>query len=358
MATVAATMISAVLSYGLQQNPIPGGWLDDRERDLEKAWSYRPPTNFQPVYILGVPQSGTTLLYEWLCQYPEIAYFSVGQLSVVDHYFVSEYLSETLGGLNLGVDAPDEGVHEFLAMCNHPLIQGKHGLVAAMDILSGPEAVSLGHHTELSSYIQQLNGRIREQQPAAFLNSYHVHKFQEAVQKSVFTWQRRGRPVNTFLGKIPAASLTPRLFSYLFPTTRFIHIARAPQQVLPAFIQAAQDIQEVPFIAKRPLSERVMASYYGLLTKSLHQEVFSPTATVFHLTYENLLQDPEPWLTRLVDFIGLTGTPDRLEQGCQHLKNLPVPPETLTMQRVEELIATYAPEASAHYQRTQEASRT
>jgi len=351
-------MISAVVSYGLEQNPIAGGWLDQLERSLEQEWGYQPPRDFQPIYILGVPQSGTTRIYEWLCQHsPDIAYFTQGQLSVVDHPFVSERCREAVGWA-LDLDTPDEGVHEFLAMCNHPLIQGKHGLVAAMDILSGAETVSLGHHKELSSYLQQLNGRIREQQPATFLNRYQVEKFKQAVQKAVFLWRRRDRPAGTFLGKIPAASLCPRLFSYLFPKTRFIHLARAPQQVLPAFMQSAQDIQEVPFISKRPISDNVMASYYGLLTQSLEQEVFNypPAEPILHLTCEALVADPKPWLAKILNFLGLPEQPKLIEQGVAYFDKVQPVSATPTPQRVEELLATYAPDAQSYYEATQRAS--
>lgn len=346
-------MISAVVSYGLEQNPITGGWLDQLERSLEQEWGYQSSMDFQPIYILGVPQSGTTRIYEWLCQHsPDIAYFTQGQLSVVDHPLVSERCREAVGWA-LDLDTPDEGVHEFLAMCNHPLIQGKHGLVAAMDILSGAE---IGHHKELSSYLQQLNGRIREQQPATFLNRYQVEKFKQAVQKAVFLWRRRDRPAGIFLGKIPAASLCPRLFSYLFPKTRFIHLARAPQQVLPAFMQSAQDIQEVPFISKRPMNDHVLASYYGLLTQSLEQEVFNyPLAEpILHLTCEALVADPKPWLSKILSFLGLPHNPALIEQGVAYFASTPLP--TSSPQRIEELLATFAPEAQSYYEATQQAA--
>ena len=368
---VSTIMVTAVTSYGLQKNPVAGGWLDAQEKQLEKEWSYREPHDFQPVYILGVPRSGTTILYQLLCQSPETAYFALGQLAVVDHYLLSDHWLDSLKRVvtpasrkidDMAYDllSPEEGVHEFLSMYNHPLFQGQHGLVAAMDMMTGQEEVALGFHKELSSFVQQLNGRIREGQPDNFLNSYQVAKFKEAVYKSVFAWRRRSRPVTTFMGKIPAASLSPRLFSYLFPNTKFIHIAREPQRVLPSFMKFAKDIQEIPLIPKKDLNDKVLASYYGLLTKSLAREVFEMD-NVFHLTYEQLVQDPQATLSRLVAFVGIKeGGEAVVQAGCARLENRNLPrtqADPQAQQRIEELIAIYALEAPDHYARTVTASK-
>ncbi|WP_218079739.1 sulfotransferase [Anthocerotibacter panamensis] len=367
---VSTTMVSAILSYSLERNPLSGPWLDGLEQQLEREMDYQPPTDFEAVFILGVPQSGATVIHQLLCQSPETAFFALGQLSVVDHFLLSDrwmeairwmVVSERQGLANDAVydlESPEEGVHAFLSMCNHPLIQGRYGLVAAMDILSGREEVALGQHRELSSYIQQLNYRLREGQPNTFLNSYQVRKFREQVEKSVFVWRKRNRPVTHFLGKIPAASLSPRLFSYLFPGAKFVHIARSPQQVLPAFLKSTKETQSIPFISQRPINDRVLASYYGLLTQSLNQEVFDLDGAnrAFHLTYEDLIRDPEPILKALVDFLGFKNRSTILDTGVNHVKALSRIPTTPTLQRIEELIATYAPNALEHYTRTQQQS--
>ncbi len=366
---VSTTMVSAVVSYGLQNNPLVGNWLNNQEKNLEQEYNYSPPSDFETVFILGVPRSGTTILYQLLCQNsPETAFFAIGQLSVVDHYLLADRWNDTLVKVvtpsNRKIDdvaydmwSPEEGVHEFLSMYNHPLFQGQHGLVAAMDMMTGDEAVALGHHRDISSFVHQLNGRLKEGDPEAFLNSFQVAKFREAVQKSVFVWRKRGRPVNTFIGKIPAASFSPRLFSYLFPKAKFIHIAREPQRVLPSFMKFMRDIQEIPFIPNKPLNDKILASYYGLLTKSLHEEVFEleKQYPVCHLTYEALVRDPRATLERLVNFVGIKEGGPVIEAGIARLEDRNRPKSQASeqnQQRIEELLATYAPEALEHYDQT------
>lgn len=347
-------LLTANLSYGLQNYPLSGEWLDELERNLARQWNYEPGAMTNTVFILGTPQAGSDVLYRLLAQHcPELAYFAQGQLSVVDHYLLSDLWSETVGMLsNPWYPAP--GIHEYLSMFNHPLVQGRYGLVATQDFLVGKEEVVLSRHRELSPFIQQLNNRLRntaEGTPATFLNSYHVAKFKEAIHKSIFAWQRRQRPVQTFLGAIPASSLVPGLFSYLFPGAKFIHIAREPHSGLGAFIGGGRELPELPIPARGNTSDKILASFYGLVCRALQREVMDAQleSLVLHLTYEQLRADSETTLTRITNFLGIPHTPILTQAAHKVVTQLPSVPERT--QRIEELLATYAPEAQNLWQR-------
>jgi Sulfotransferase family len=345
----ATALLSAGFTHGLQNYPLSGRWLDDREQQLETQWHYYPHCPTDPIFIVGTPQSGGDALYRLLVQHcPEMAYFAQGQLSVVDHYLLSDLWCDTLG---LWTDplAPAAGIHEFLTMFNHPLIQGRYGLEVTEAFLAGKEEVVLSRHQELSSFIQQLNSRLQDGSPATFLNSYHVAKFKEALAKSVFTWQRRKRPVQYFLGAIPSSALTPRLLQYLFPTVKLIHIARQPQTGLAAFVGGARELPEIPMGNRPNTSANVLASYYGMTARALQRELLTDTIPVLHLTYEALQENPGAVYQRLTEFLAIAPHPalsEALEQ------QFPVTKLPESNQRIEELIATYTPEAQDLWQTT------
>jgi len=347
----ATSLLYSNLTYSLQNNPLSGAWLDELETQLGKQWQYQAKM-LPAVFLLGTPQAGSSLLYRLLAQHcPETAYFAQGQLSVVDHYLLSDLWCDTLG-LLADPWSPAAGIHEYLSMFNHPLVQGRYGLEATQDFLVGKEEVVLSRHRELSPFIQQLNSRLREGTPETFLNSYHVAKFKEAVHKSVFAWKRRYRPVKTFLGAVPSSSLVPGLFPYLLPEVKFIHIAREPHACLGAFIEGGRELPEIPFAAQGEASEKILASFYGLTVRSLQKEFLTQTAvTVLHLTFEELVQNPDAVLARVTDFLAVPLRPGLTQAAQAAVAKVPTASERT--QRLEQLLATYAPEAQSLWEETQ-----
>jgi len=46
------------------------------EKYNEKRWFLLEHKILKPIFIIGVPRSGTTILYRTLCLHPDVAWFS------------------------------------------------------------------------------------------------------------------------------------------------------------------------------------------------------------------------------------------------------------------------------------------
>jgi len=112
-------------------------------------------------------------------------------------------------------------------------------------------------------------------------------------------------------GKEHWGQKTPRLVRHLplladhFPDARFIHLVRDPRAVVSSLIRSEVH-RSTPWYGAR---RWVMDVQAGLDFEALHPE------RIMRLSYEAMVEDPEPRIEAIMEFLGLELVPGQLEAG-------------------------------------------
>ena len=120
---------------------------------------------------------------------------------------------------------------------------------------------------------------------------------------------RAGREALRTVDKMPANFLYAGLIHAVFPRARFIHMQRHPLDVcLSVYRQSFAKVTAVGNDLQH------LAHYYGQYLRIMaHWRKLLPSSALLEVPYEALVQDPESWARRMVDFIGLPWDPRCLQ---------------------------------------------
>jgi len=160
----------------------------------------------KPIFIIGVPRSGTTLLYRFLTQHPEIGWFSKETLKkfLTDDYMNFVHLRRRIYGL-LSIPYPmDEFTARFFSTMNYPI-----------------EAGYLWNKT----FQKNWECKVAEKNLVT-LKQTIVETLDE---------QKKER----FLSKVPKNSIRVLAINKYFPDSKFIHIIRDGRSVVNSMLRRA-----------------------------------------------------------------------------------------------------------------------
>ncbi|AFY79482.1 MAG: sulfotransferase [Hydrococcus sp. C42_A2020_068] len=203
-----------------------------------------------PIFIVGCPRSGTTLLQQMLDAHPDIA------IAPETHFIRNFYLKrETYGDLTQDVN-----------YCR--LIE---------DIVALPVFLEMGLNAE---YFREAAWKI-ERSYAAIFN----------LILQQFAYTKNARIVGE---KTPNHLLYMSILEQFFPTARFIHIIRDPRAVINSW-------RKVPW-SNGSLHEDAEVWRRYMATARLSPPSQAPILT---LHYEQLVLNPEMSLRSVCDFLGL-----------------------------------------------------
>jgi len=199
----------------------------------------------EPVFIIGMPRSGTSLAEQILAAHPAVA--AAGEVIFWERAF--ERIAQ-------GGPAP-------------------HGTLA-------------------QEYLQ----RARERAGAALPT---------AVPRDTLTAPRTTALRTT--DKMPANFLYAGLIHSVFPRARIIHMQRHPLDTcLSIYFQSFFNVTGYANDLNR------LAHYYGQYLRIMaHWRNVLPSQAMLEVPYEELVRDPEAWIRRMVDFIGLPWDPQCLQ---------------------------------------------
>ena len=109
--------------------------------------------------------------------------------------------------------------------------------------------------------------------------------------------------------KMPANFIYAGLIHAVFPRARFIHMQRHPLDVCLSVYR--QSFAKVTAVGN---DLHHLAHYYEQYLRVMaHWRKVLPTSVLLEVPYEALVQDPETWARRMVDFIGLPWDPRCLQ---------------------------------------------
>ncbi len=269
----------------------------------------------KPIFIVGVPRSGTTILYRTLCLHPDLAWFSHEDLQfwipkekqkdLKNHYTKMKENNEK-------IPKTEATLFVFGLKLNHPL-PGTSKIPI--------EAETLWRDCFGREYITDISENKKNEV---------IHAIQSVLEK-----EKKVR----FLNKSPQNSMRIFALKKIFPDAKFINIARDPRAVIASML--TRNEKEGKFDPGIPLQNKNYKKIRSLKQKffprvdfdvvnnysNLYQEItenFYDFSSHFqdnfiNVFYEDLLADPEKVVIKILKFCDLD-KPSNLKELISRIK--------------------------------------
>jgi hypothetical protein len=217
-----------------------------------------PATSISPIFLVGCPRSGTTLLQQMLDAHPDVAI--APEIHFVRRFWQNR---DAYGSL----DSSDQ----FRRLLT--------------DIMAIPEFAEMELDADRFSEAAWQSDRT------------YAALFQLLLQQFA---HRRG--VNVFGEKTPNNVLHMETLQTFFPSARFIHLVRDPRDVVNSW-------RSVPWSTGSIAGDAEIWEYYVSSARNCSDSVQAALLTVH---YEQLVVSPEETLRSLCEFVGIEFTPAML----------------------------------------------
>jgi len=230
------------------------------------------------IFIIGVPRSGTSLLYRLLAQHTDLTWFSV------------------------------EDEKKFLTP---EFIKNPSELTRVRKIVN---------RTQKNFSIKRKTSGVHIPAELSFVydhifpGEWNVKVFQQDLEiliSAIFElFKLNGK--NRYLNKVPNNSIRIQKINEVFPNSKFIHIVRDPRAVVNSMLDKAQQkglvYFGIPLKSKMEFKDAV--ENHSLQWKQVVEEIIKTskkldTNQFFQIKYEELFEKPDYWLEKITNFCEL-----------------------------------------------------
>jgi len=258
----------------------------------------------KPIFIVGVPRSGTTMLYRMmLCKHPDVAWFSHEDLQ----YLISKEEQEKLKKQFKKMKENNEKIPRTESTL---FVFGPK----QKNFVKGTSKLPIEAETLWSNCFGK-----------KYITDISENKKNEVIQSIQMLLENQKKI--RFLNKSPQNSMRIFAIKKIFPDAKFINIAREPRSVIASMI-TRQEL-EGQFEVERSFKNKPVSKIRSLIKKKIHlssnnfdvvkdyansykeiTEILYNFST-FHyenfitVIYEKLLANPEKEITRLLEFCEL-----------------------------------------------------
>ncbi|MDH3192292.1 MAG: sulfotransferase [Nitrosopumilus sp.] len=255
----------------------------------------------KPIFIIGVPRSGTGLLHQTLCAHPELAWFGVDDLKL----WISKEEKEQL-----------KNYFSRLTEQNKKIPRDEHRLAVFGRADLNPERFD-----NLPPGSFPIEGE-------TFWRQYFGNKFIESIPKEkqinlvkilseVIIRQKKSR----FLNKAPQNIMRLNAIKKIFPDAIFINIARNPHSVVSSMITRATKEGSfdtgIPILDVKKYEElgsiQKRAWQYKEITEVIHEFSIQNPNQFKTVIYEEFLKNPKKIVKEIFQFCSLE-IPENFEQ--------------------------------------------
>lgn len=234
----------------------------------------------KPIFIVGVPRSGTTLLYRLLAQHPELAWFSK---NAILKFYSKEYLHfiflrRRIFDMRKILYPKGPFTPRFFSVYESPIEMGQLWNWA------------LGKGWETTENKKNLN----------VLKRFIRELLAEKKKKR-------------FLAKYPRNSIKISVLKKIFPDSKFIHIIRDPRAVVNSMLKRSVEFQSGYFGI--PLKEKILPNLsevekHALQWKQVTEEIKTASSNLenerfFEIHYEDFVNSTENFLKEITKFCEL-----------------------------------------------------
>lgn len=236
---------------------------------------------YKPIFIIGVPRSGTTLLYTLMAQHKDLAWFSQNDISIL-------FSKEFLKFYNLRKRLFDIRGWDY----GGPVIPN-YDIIFDVPI-------------EFSRFWDRYIGEVWADEKDV-KNSAQIH-LRDTISQIIIKKKKK-----RFLSKYPRNSVRIKYLNQVFPGSIFINIVRDGRAVVASMIERLNR-QKTDYFGT-PLKNANQLEF-DLLERHAHQwvEVLDEinnaknsleAGQFFELKYEDLILDPKKWLEKIFSACGL-----------------------------------------------------
>jgi len=129
-----------------------------------------------------------------------------------------------------------------------------------------------------------------------------------AYTDTLYTRRMGSESRRYFLDKTPAYSLVLPFIAKLYPNARYIVLTRQPIAIFSSYAKSFFEDDYEAAYAFNPILERYVPAIARFI-------VDKPVPHIFHVKYEDMVQDPETWFHRICEFLDLKYEADAIEYG-------------------------------------------
>ena len=292
-------------------------WIDHRLGRFEQWWcgvdAHDVPID-RPIFLIGMPRSGTSMMQDLLCSHPDVASISNAMFRLPSAPIL---VDTVLRSLNLNAEG-DRFIGDSVAV--RP--DSPADITALWGWLFGMR------DWKNISPIERLDHRASEAQLASSLSSHRDWLF-TLFRKVVWN---SGRPYRRFLTKQLATALGVKPLLQECPDARFLHVIRNPEQVANSLVKLHRRNVERRrrWWHVRAPSPQVLIPLWPRLSKYLERfgiedprtaasiwrdhidyldEIKHALPHYHEFRYEDLLADPRTVLGEILEFLELDPVP-------------------------------------------------
>ncbi|MDH3765109.1 MAG: sulfotransferase [Nitrosopumilus sp.] len=275
----------------------------DNVRSINKeGTNYSDKSIKKPIFIIGVPRSGTTMLNIMMCLHPELAWFSHEDLKLL-----------------IPLDKQKKFREKFLRMKenNEKIPRTEDSLfVFGLDQarpLDGTSKVPIEAESFWRRYIQFYESEISSNKKRDLKN----------ILDKILTTQNKLR----FVNKAPQNTVRIFAIKQIFPDAKFINIARDPRSVISSMLTRTKNegefnidwaIKEKKLNFHNSKKNNELIKYYAqgykdITNYTLEFSKQQNSENFMTIIYEDFISNPEKNLKKLLDFCELK-VPEPLSQ--------------------------------------------
>jgi len=256
----------------------------------------------KPIFIIGVPRSGTGLLYRMLCKHPDLAWFSHEDLQFLFSKKRQEKLKKRYTKMkenNEKIPRNEQSLSVF-------------GLEQE-DPLEGASKIPVEYETFwINCFGRDYITDVSEDKKNEIKQT--IQKFLEKEKKI------------RFLNKSPNNSKRLFVLKKIFPDAKFINIGRDPRSVISSMLTRLE--LEGRFIVRIPIKNKTFrkinslkqkfllkikkidavdnySNAYKQITENMHEFSIQYHDNFINIIYEELLAEPEKTVTKILEFCEL-----------------------------------------------------
>jgi len=256
----------------------------------------------KPIFIVGVPRSGTTMLYRMLCKHPDLAWFSHEDLQFLFPKKRQEKLEKKFTKMKEN---------------NEKIPQNEQSLVVFGLKQENPLEGTSKIPVEYETFWIKCFGR-------EYITDVSEDKKNEIIQ-TIQKFLEKEKKIR-FLNKSPNNSKRLFVLKKIFPDAKFINIGRDPRSVISSMLVRRE--LEGKFNVRLPIKNKTFrkisflkqiflssikkvdavnrySNAYKQITENIHEFSIQYNDNFINVIYEELLADPEKIVTKILEFCEL-----------------------------------------------------
>ena len=261
----------------------------------KKKFAEYQQTIKQPIFIIGGPRCGTTLLYAILCAHPNLGWFSTRDLK--DWFSIEE-------------QQRIKKQHEFCRLNNKKIVRSEQALLVFGDNFS----VNLDTFARLLPHPIPIEGQkfLHKIFGSNYVKDIRIDSKIEFAKKIVSLLEREKK--ERFINKSPMHFTRLIALQKCFPDTKFINIIREPRAVIYSSIKRFEEegtfgeiipIKNLSVFQNLDSVEK-WAWKYKEISETIYQFSQSPNnKNIITVIYEELIKNPEETVKKIFRFCEL-----------------------------------------------------